>query len=446
MNKSRDTATAGRAALGRARRLGVFRPLGIRDFALLWTGLTVSLLGDGIYLVAIAWQVYELSNGPTALSVVGIAWTLPTLIFLLVGGVLSDRFDRRRLMVVSDFIRGIAIAAIGVLAVMDTLELWHLLGLVAVYGAGEALFAPAFQAIVPDIVPQDHLVQANSLDMLMRPLGAQLIGPALGGVLVAGVGAGGAFLLDAASFGASAACLLAMRPRPLALAGSDADRSALREVGEGFRFVRAHTWLWGTLLAAAIFLLVSFGPQQVLLAFVVKNDLGGTAGDFGLVLAAAGLGAIGVAIAMGQWRLPRRHISFMYVAWTFASLPIVVWGVATELWQLMLASIVRGAGSTAGMVVWMTLMQTHVPRNLLGRVSSFDWLVSIGLIPISFALTGPIAEAVGARETLVGAGALGAVVTLAFLFLPGMRDTERGTDNPDSTSWRGASTSIERKA
>jgi MFS family permease len=425
MNETTDTTSRGPAALRRAGRLGVLRPLGIRDFALLWSGMTVSLLGDGIYFVAIAWQVYELSNAPTALSVVGIAWTLPTIVLLLVGGVLSDRFDRRRLMVASDVIRGSAIATIGLLSVAGALELWHLLGLVAVYGAGEALFAPAFQAIVPDIVPQDHIVQANSLDMLMRPLGAQLLGPALGGILVASVGAGGAFLLDAASFGVSAACFLAMRPRPLAMAKSAVERSALREIGEGLRFVRAHTWLWGTLLAAAIFLLVSFGPQQVLLAYVVKNDLDGSAEDFGLVLAAAGLGAIGAAMAMGQWRLPRRHITLMYLAWGVASLPIVVWGVATQLWQLMLASVVRGAGSTAGMIVWMTLMQTRVPRTLLGRVSSLDWLVSIGLIPVSFALTGPVAEAAGARETLIGAGALGALVTFAFLFLPGIRDTER---------------------
>ncbi len=428
MNEAHDTVSRMPGALRRAGRLGVLRPLGIRDFALLWSGMTVSLLGDGIYFVAIAWQVYELSNAPTALSVVGIAWTLPTIVLLLVGGVLSDRFDRRRLMVASDVIRGSAIATIGVLSVAGTLELWHLLGLVAVYGAGEALFAPAFQAIVPDIVPQDHIVQANSLDMLMRPLGVQLLGPALGGILVASVGAGGAFLLDAASFGVSAACFLAMRPRPLTMAKSAVERSAVREVGEGFRFVRAHTWLWGTLMAAAIFLLVSFGPQQVLLAYVVKNDLGGSAEDFGLVLAAAGLGAIGAAIAMGQRRLPRRHITLMYVAWGLASLPIAVWGIASQLWQLMLASVVRGAGATAGMVVWMTLMQTRVPRALLGRVSSLDWLVSLGLIPVSFALTGPIAEAAGARETLIGAGALGALVTFAFLFLPGMRDLERGDE------------------
>jgi MFS family permease len=403
----------------------VLQPLGIRDFALLWTGMTVSLLGDGIYLVTIAWQVYELSNVPTALSVVGIAWTVPTVLLLLVGGVLSDRIDRRRMMMVSDVVRGIAIGAIGLLAMADALELWHLLVLVAVYGAGEALFAPAFNAIVPDLVPGEQLVQANSLDMLVRPLTTQLAGPALGGILIAAIGTGGAFLLDGASFAISFACLLAISPRPLPVRDPESPSSMVREIGEGFRFVRSQTWLWGTLAAAAVFLLVFYGPSQVLLPFVVKNDLGGTARDYGFVLAAAGIGAIGAALVVGQRALPRRQITIMYASWTLAAALIVVWGIASELWQMMLASVVRGAGATVGMVIWMTLMQMRVPRALLGRVSSLDWMVSIGLIPVSFALTGPIAAAVGARETLIGAGVLGATITIAFLFVPGMRDPER---------------------
>ena len=386
--------------------------------------MTVSLLGDGIYLVTIAWQVYELSNVPTALAVVGIAWTAPNIPFLLLGGVLSDRIDRRRMMMVSDVVRGIAISAIGVLAVADVLELWHLLVLVAVYGAGEALFAPAFSAIVPDIVPREQLVQANSLDMLVRPLSTQLAGPAIGGVLIAFMGTGGAFLLDGASFAISFACLVALRPRPLPVRDPSAGSSMVREIGEGFRFVRSQTWLWGTLAAAAVFLLVFYGPSEVLLPFVIKNDLDGSASDYGFVLASAGVGAVAAALVIGQRALPRRHITIMYISWTVAAGLIVVWGLASELWQMMLASVLRGAGTTVGLVIWMTLMQTLVPRTLLGRVSSLDWLVSVGLIPVSFALTGPIAAVVGAREVLVGAGVLGATVTIAFLFLPGMRDTE----------------------
>jgi DHA3 family tetracycline resistance protein-like MFS transporter len=388
--------------------------------------MSVSLLGDGMYFVAIAWQVYELSNVPTALSIVGLAWAVPAVIFLLVGGVLSDRFERRKVLIASDLIRGLAVAGIGVLSITGTLELWHVVALVAVWGVGESLFGPAFGALVPDIVPAEQIVQANSLDMLMRPLGAQLAGPALGGLAVDTIGLGAAFLLDAGSFAVSAICLLAMSSRPLVRDPAQAATSALAEIGEGFRFVRSQTWLWGTLAAASVFLLVFYGPWEVLVPYVVKNDLGGDAGDVGLVYASAGLGAILAALVMGQRTLPRRHITVMYGSWTFGALVLAAYGLAADVWQAMLAGLFRGVGMTCGMIIWMTLMQTRVPRHLLGRVTSVDWFMSIGLVPISFALTGPVAESVGAQETLIGAGVLGAVVTAVFYFLPGMRDTESG--------------------
>jgi MFS family permease len=411
------------ARAGLLERLGMLRPLAIRDFALLWTGMTVSLFGDGVFFVAIAWQVYELSNAPTALSVVGLAWTLPMVAFLLVGGVVSDRFDRRRVMIVSDVVRFAAVGAIGVLGVAGELNLPILLGLVAVYGAGEALFAPAFGAIVPDIVPQQLLIEANSIDMFVRTLMSRMAGPAVGGLAIGWLGTGGAFLFDAGSFAVSAVCLALMASRPVPPRADG--RSAVAELAEGFRFVRSQTWLWGTLLAAAVSLLAYYGPWEVLVPYIVKNLLGGSAGDLGIVFAAGGLGAILAAIVMGQRRLPRRHITFMYAAWSVAAGAEAVYGIATELWHAMAAAFVAGGLSTAGMVVWMTLMQRRVPRHLLGRVTSLDWFVSIGLIPVSFALTGPIAEAVGVRETMVAAGVLGALATAAFLFLPGMRDSER---------------------
>lgn len=410
----------------RAGRLGVLRPLAIRDFALLWAGMSVSLLGDGIYFVAIAWQVYELSNAPTALAVVGVAWTLPNVLLLLVGGVLSDRFDRRRLMIVSDVVRGLAIGTIAVLSLSGALELRHLLVLVAIYGAGEALFVPAFQAIVPDIVPQEHLVQANSLDTLMRPLAVQLGGPALGGLAIAGFGTGVAFALDAATFAVSATCLALMRSRPLPLKENAIGiRSALREVGEGFAFVRAHRWLWGTLAAAGLSLLLYYGPMEVLLPYVIKNELGGSSTDFGLALAAVGVGAIAAALVMGQRPMPRRPFTVMFTAWAICMACVAVWGLATELWQILAVSVVRGVGITVGTVLWTTIMHTRVPRHLLGRVSSFDWLMAMSLIPASFAITGPVAEAAGARETLAGAGILGATLILVLPFVLGVRRDER---------------------
>jgi MFS family permease len=415
-----DTPPAGTGFL---ERLGMLRPLAIRDFALLWSGMTVSLFGDGIFFVAIAWQVYELSNSPTALSIVGIAWTLPMVVFLLIGGVVSDRFDRRRVMIVSDVLRFAAGASIGTLGVLGELTIPALLGLVAVYGVGEALFAPAFGAIVPDIVPQHLLVEANSIDMFVRTLMSRMVGPAVGGVAIAWLGTGGAFLVDAGTFAVSAVCLALIAARP-APPRTDST-SALGEIADGFRFVRSHTWIWGTLVAAAVSLLTFYGPWEVLMPYIVKNTLGGTAGDLGLVFAAGGLGAILAAMIMGNRRLPRRHITFMYATWTVSSGVVAIYGLAGELWHAMAAAFISGCAATAGTIVWMTLMQRRVPRHLLGRVTSLDWLVSIGLIPISFALTGPIAAAAGVQETLIGAGVIAAIVTGAFLFLPGMRDSER---------------------
>jgi MFS family permease len=399
----------------------MFTLLRQRDFRLLWSGMTVSLVGDGVFLVAIAWQVYALSNTPTALAFVGIAMAVPTVAFLLIGGVVSDRVDRRRVMVAADLWRALAVGALAALAMSGELALWHMAALVACYGAGTAFFNPAFDAIVPEILPEDALVRANSLDQLVRPLALRLAGPALGGVLIEGVGTGGAFALDAASFAFSACAVLAMAPvgRP------DAAGERLgAEVRAGLRYVRQHAWVWTTLVAAALAYLLFMGPVEVLLPFVVKNSLHDDAAALGLVFAAGGAGSVGCALAIGRRGLPRRDITFMYAAWALATLAVAGYGLATALWQLMLASVLFNALETAGTIVWATTKQRHVPRELLGRVSSLDWLVSTGLLPLSFALTGPVSGALGSQATLIAAGCLGAMVTLAGLLVPGVRSVE----------------------
>jgi len=188
-------------------------------------------------------------------------------------------------------------------------------------------------------------------------------------------------------------------------------------------------WLWGTLGSAAVAYLVFLGPTEVLLPYVVKNDLHASAGTLGFVFAAGGLGAVGSAVWMGSRGHPRRGISVMYGTWTLATLAVAGYGLATAAWQLMLACLVFNALETAGTIVWATIKQRHVPSSMLGRVSSLDWLISIGLLPVSFALTAPVAAAVGVRATLIGAAVVGATVTLGALFLPGMRDLER-SDEP----------------
>jgi DHA3 family tetracycline resistance protein-like MFS transporter len=411
-------------------RVNLLHPLRHRRFLLLWAGMTVSLFGDGIFLVAMAWQVYELWNAPLALSLIGIAMTIPTIACLLPGGVVSDRLDRRTVMLAADGLRALVISLLALLSGLGALTLWELAALVAVYGVGTAFFNPAFDAIVPDILPADQLAAANSLDQFVRPIALRLAGPAAAGWLIASLGLSVAFAVDAASFVVSALALVAIGRTPRPRTGPSP--SAVDDVRQGFAFIRGRVWLWGTLLSAALAYLVFLGPTEVLLPFMVKNVVHGSAESLGLVFAAGGIGAIGSALVMGQYGQPRRGVAFIYVAWTLATLAVAGYGLATATWQLMAACLVFNALETAGTIVWATLKQRHVPAPLLGRVSSLDWLISIGLLPISFALTAPVAALTGARVTLVAAGAVGAVITAGALLLPGMLDLDRA--EPDAAA------------
>ncbi len=405
--------------LGRGNLLA---PLRHRDFRILWTGMTISLIGDGIFLIAIAWESYSLWNAPAALSIVGIGMTIPTIAFLLIGGVVSDRRDRRLVMAWADGLRAVAVAVLAVLVLMGTLRFWELVVLVAIYGVGTAFFMPAFEAILPELLPKSDLPAANALDQFVRPIAMRLIGPVAGGALVA-ASTGLAFAIDAASF---AACLVAVLVMPRRAGRHlEVQTSSVAALKEGLRFVRQRVWLWGTLLSAAISYLVFLGPAEVLLPFLVKNELHASAGTLGLVLAAGGVGALGGAAFMGHRGHPRRDVTVMYMTWTIATLAIAGYGIANAAWELMLVCLVFNALEAAGTIVWATIKQQHVPGSMLGRVSSLDWLISIGLLPLSFALTAPVAAVFGARATLVGAAALGAAVTLGAFFLPGMRAIER---------------------
>jgi DHA3 family tetracycline resistance protein-like MFS transporter len=254
-----------------------------------------------------------------------------------------------------------------------------------------------------------------------------MLGPAAGGVLVATAGAGWALAIDAMTFVVSGIAITILCARPIVQKqGEGAEkRSALREIAEGFSFVRSKAWLWGTLLSAAVGLLAFIGPLEVLIPFVVKNDLGGDAGAYGLILSFGGIGALIASFLMGQRGLPRRHIAFMYSAWGIGVLMISVFAFVTSVPQGMAVSLVMSGMFTAGMIVWGTLMHRLVPAELLGRVSSLDWLVSTALVPVSFILTGPISNAIGVDETLIGAGLIGSALTFLFLLIPGIRDTEK---------------------
>jgi MFS family permease len=402
--------------------VNLLRPLRERDFALLWTGMTVSLLGDGIYTVAVAWQVYELSNKPSALALVGLAWTAGLVLFILMAGVLSDRLDRRRVMIGADILRAAVQLGIGALALSGSLEIWMLVLLVLVHGIGEAFFAPAFSALVPDILSPTLIPQASAIDQIVRQAARNFAGPAVGGALVALVGPGTSFIIDAGTFLFSAGCILLMRARPAVV--REQASHLVGELREGIAYVRTQTWLWGTLVAASLAILFFMGPIQVLVPYVVKNRLHAGSGSYGTILALDGAGAILMSLWLGARGLPRREVSWMLIMWALGGIPFLGFALGQQVWVLAACATAWGASLAFGMVVWTTRMATRVPENLRGRVNSVDWFVSIGLAPASFALTAPVAGWIGVRDTLLIAAIVPAVSTFAVLFLTGMRAEE----------------------
>jgi len=403
--------------------LRLLRPLRHRDYRLLTAGSLVSLFGDGVFVASIALQVYRLSDLPSALSAVTFVVIASQTATLLLGGWAADRFDRRRVLLATDLVRGAATGTMGALSVTGTLELWHIWVLVGVHGVANGFFNPASTAFVPHLVPAEDLPEANALLAAGRPVMRTLAGPAVGGVLVAVAGPGLSFLLDAATFAFSAAMLALIRT------GTRVDPRDLRapllaQVREGLRFVRTTAWCRTWILGQAVGMLGYTGPFEVLVPFLFRFDpmlgLGEDAAGLALgsTLAVGGLGAIVVLLAISQLRLPRDLTTAMYVAEGTAVGLLVVFGLLTGVWQALLASLLAQGLYAFTEVGEATLFQRNVPGRLLGRVASVSWLATLSAALVSVALAGPLAQAVGARQVLIGGGLLGAAGLFTMLLVP----------------------------
>ena len=401
----------------------VLRPLRHRDFRLLWVGLAVSLFGSGLWLVALAWQVIVLGGGPAQLSLVTALYGVGVLAFVLVGGVAADRHPQRLIMLASDLARAAALLILGALSLTGTLEVWHLAAGGMVLGAGEAFFIPSYTALLPRLLPEEELLTANGLEGTLRPLAQQGAGPALGGVAVAALSPGVAILAGGLTFGVSAGCLLAMNVRaamgpPAGEPDSDVAASGFADLREGFRYVRQTSWLWSSLLFALALVLLIMGPLEVLLPFAVRENLGGGADEYGLALAAFGVGGAAGALVISSGRLPRRYLTLMLVLWGVGALPFAAVGFASSLWVVCAALFVVGAAFSAGLVIWGTLLQCRVPDGLRGRVSSLDFFVSLALMPVSMAIAGPAGAAFGLATVFLVAGVTPVFLAALAILIP----------------------------
>jgi MFS family permease len=376
-------------------------------------------VGDGIFTVALAWRVYQSYSSPAALSVVGIAFFVPRLLVTIAGGVVSDRFERRWTMIGADLGRAIAVGVLAAISLSPRGELVAIVVLAAFNGVAGALFGPAESALLPEIVRPEDLGPANALRTIVSPIAQAVVGSALGGAIIAGFGTSAAFWADSATFFVGIGALLLMRARPVTKAIEHS--SVFAEARQGFAYVATRPWLWGPIVASSLAQFLYAGPNLALVPYMVKFELHASAAALGLVFTAGGLGTVASGLLMGRVSRPRHMVVAMVLGWSLGIASLAVVGIAQTVWQAAVAVFVWNLLLWSGEILWLTLLGLTVPNQLRGRVSSIDFVGSYWLIPLSMALTGPVAAVVGARTVLVGAGLGGAAAVLLTLAVPGVR-------------------------
>jgi MFS family permease len=379
----------------------------------------VSFLGNAVAPVALAFAVLDLTGSKSDLGLLLAARSIPQVVFILVGGTIADRFPRHHVMVASSIVSGSSQVAIALLLLTHHAQLWHLVVLSVVNGVSTAFFFPASSGVIPQTVPRELLQQANAV--LRLALNASSIaGAALGGIAVAAVGAGWAIAFDGATFLLGAVFIGAMSVRA---AEREEVTSFLAELREGWREFRGRTWLWAVVLQFSIVNACEAGGLNVLGPVVAKARLGGPAA-WGAILAAEAVGLVLGGLFALRFR-PRR----MLLAATFGILvmPIVLVALAlpVSVPLVMAAAFVAGLGIETFGILWDTTMQQEIQQEKLSRLYAYDMLGSIMFVPIGLAVAGPLAEAIGVRETLWAAFACIVIVTLAVLAVPDVRNLTR---------------------
>ncbi|HEX3272127.1 MAG TPA: MFS transporter, partial [Ktedonobacterales bacterium] len=353
-------------------RLRFARALRSRPFALLWLGQTISTLGDGAYLTALAWQVLILTGSGAAMGIVLIATSVPRLLFLLLGGVIADRLPRRLVMLWADAGRAVAVGAIAVLSHTNTLQFWQLIALGLLFGLSQAFFLPAYQSIAPQLVEVEALPSANALNGLTREIGI-LVGPALGAVLVANFSTASAFGFDALTFLISALCLLAVRVpfKPLlAQEGLETEpakrrgaRGVFADIREGIGYIATSSWLWVTIAIASLGNALR-APYSVTLPLHVRDFYHYGVGLYGAIISASAVGAILATLIVGQLRRIHHRGIVAYSALVVSSLAMMAFAlpVPHDLVPVitLTAFALDGAGIGCFEIIWVTVLQEMV--------------------------------------------------------------------------------------
>lgn len=384
-------------------------PLRLLAFRRLWIGSAISLLGDQFYLVALPWVVLQITGSAVAMGTMLMTAAIPRAVLMLMGGAVTDRFSPRRILMTTATARTVVVAAVGALLWWQALHIWHLYVLGFAFGVADAFSMPAGSAFLPSLVARDQLVRANSVVQTTSQL-TTIVGPAPAGLVIKGLGAAWAFILDAVSFLFVIAALWTLPDPPRAHAPS---RGPMwRTVFDGITSVRQDVALSSLMLLAAMINVCVTGPMSVGLAFMAKTKFGSPTA-YGLAVSALAAGGLLGALAAGMWKVKQRGL-FLLAASAVISVCVGSLGLLSSLGAVAGVLGVMAASAAMTNIHLASWIQGRVDPAMRGRVLSVLMLAAIGLLPISLAgagilaawsLTGMFLVAGGAMLLVTAAGA-----------------------------------------
>jgi MFS family permease len=420
------------------------RALKSRPYKMLWIGQAISNLGDGVFSIALAWQVLLMTHSPAAVGIVLLASSLPRIAFVLLGGVATDRLPRRAIILWSDGGRGVIVMSITILGFTGHLQLWHVIGEALIFGIVRGFFGPALIAITPDLVKQDDLASANALSSISSSA-TQLIGPLLGGLLIPLITPMGVFAINALSFFISTLLLFPVRISESHIAsrtdrkdvatseeGNVSKRGGFRRVmtdlGEGLGYIRGSRWLWVGLFFSSLGNMGSALPS-IALPFLVSRVYAQGPWLLGLMSTGGAVGSLLALLSIGQVKKIQRRGLKAYLSLILSSLGLVMLGLPFPnalafIAAATLAVVMGGFGSAYFNTIWFILIQEMVPREKLGRVSSVDTLGSVGLMPIALGLGGLLTDVMGPAMICMLSGFFCLITTVIPLCVRDIRTME----------------------
>ena len=365
------------------------------------TGATLSYIGSAIVPVAMSFAVIETGHGARGLGLVMAAQTVPTIILLLLGGILGDRWSRRSIMIGADSVRFLAQAFLAGCLIYGRASLALMVVVSALIGMGNAFFQPASGGFLTEFVARQQLGRTNGLLRTANAL-AMVIGPAIGGAVVAAIGPGWGIALDAASYFASASCLLAIQLPPSVIRASPARRSVAREMIEAVGAMCQTRWLWLIVAQFGFLNMLAIAPFNVVAPVVLSRTSAG-AGAWGTLLSGIGVGAVVGASACAR-RQPRRMLLWVEAAAAMLSAPLFLLAAHAPFALIVGGGMIFGVGAAMLSVLTITAIQREIAPAMLSRIMAMVQLAGIGLNPLGYVLAGPAMGLLGPATGLALSG------------------------------------------